>query len=109
MDKLDDRPESLITFDLASTAEREATVTIAGELDLGGIAPLDARVAQVLDRGLDRLIVDVSGLRFADSSAIALWVRWSGAVNAFELRDPPALLRRVIWAMGLSEKLGVAA
>jgi anti-sigma regulatory factor (Ser/Thr protein kinase) len=28
-----------------------------------------------------RLIVDVGGLRFADSSAIALWVRWAGTVS----------------------------
>ena len=109
MDKLEDRSDSLITFDLATTAEREATVTIAGELDLGGISPLDTQVGAAIDRGLDRLIVDVSGLRFADSSAIALWVRWSTAVHTFELRDPPALLRRVIGAMGLAEKLGVAA
>ena len=48
-------------------------------------------------------------MRFADSSAIALWVRWAGAVSEFELLDPPPLLRRVINAMGLADKLGVAA
>lgn len=109
MDKLDAAPGSLITFDVAVTPERDATVTITGELDLGGIAPLQSQVDQALDRGVRRLIVDVSDLRFADSSAIALWVRWAGTVDAFELRNPPTLLRRVIGAMGLGETLGVAA
>ena len=54
-----------------------------------------------------RLVVDVSELRFADSSAIALWVRWAARVPEFELRDPSPLLQRVVTAMGLAEKLAV--
>jgi anti-anti-sigma factor len=106
MDKLEAQPESLITFDLAVTPDHHAIVTIAGELDLGGIAPLDARVRAALADGVTRLTVDVSDLRFADSSAIALWVRWAGAVDHFELVNPAPLLRRVIAAMGLTAKLG---
>jgi hypothetical protein len=53
------------------------------------------------------LVVDLSGLRFADSSAIALWVRWATTIDRFELRNTPSFVRRVIAAMGLSERLGV--
>lgn len=108
MDKLGAEPNSLISFDVAVNGDREATVRIAGELDMSGIEPLAAQVDNALAKGVTRLTVDVSELRFADSSAIALWVRWASAVSEFELRQPPPLLRRVITAMGLAEKLGVS-
>jgi anti-anti-sigma factor len=109
MDQLEDQPELLIKFDVAVDSDRHATVTIAGELDMTGIDPLAAQVQEALDGGVTGLTVDVGHVRFADSSAIALWVRWATVVKDFELRDPPQLLRRVIGAMGLDEKLGVAA
>lgn len=108
MDRLEAQPGSLVDFTVEVT-EHTAVVTITGELDLSGIEPLAARVGEALAGGVTRLIVDVAGVRFADSSAIALWVRWASSVSAFELREPPALLRRVISAMGLSEKLGCPA
>jgi anti-anti-sigma factor len=106
MDKLEGQPEPLITFDVVVDGDRHATVSIDGELDMSGIDPLAARVDEVLGNGVTSLTVDVGGVRFADSSAIALWVKWASAVNEFELRQPPPLLRRVIGAMGLAEKLG---
>ena len=107
MDQLEDQPDLLISFEVALDGDHHATVTIAGELDMTGIDPLAAKVQNAFDNGVTRLTVDVGGVRFADSSAIALWVRWASVVQEFELRDPPALLRRVILAMGLDDKLGV--
>ena len=107
MDKLEAEPEPLISFDVAVDGAK-ATVTISGELDMSSIDPLAAQVDAALANGITALTVDVGGVRFADSSAIALWVRWAGSVSTFELRDPPALLRRVIAAMGLADKLGCA-
>ena len=76
---------------------------------MSSIDPLAARVQEALNGGVTRLTVDVSDVRFADSSAIALWVRWASIVREFELRDPPSLLRRVIAAMGLDDKLGLTS
>jgi anti-anti-sigma factor len=109
MDQLEDQPDLLISFHVVVDRDQHATVTIAGELDMSGIEPLATQVQNALDTGVTRLTVDVGAVRFADSSAIALWVRWASVADDFELRDPPALLRRVITAMGLEEKLGVAA
>jgi hypothetical protein len=53
------------------------------------------------------MVVDVSGITFADSSAISLWLQWSMAVPEFELRDPPVTVRAVLTTMGLTEQLGV--
>ncbi|MGA2925542.1 MAG: STAS domain-containing protein [Solirubrobacteraceae bacterium] len=107
MDELEQQTEPLTSFDVAIDAAGTATIKIGGELDISTVDDLAAHVASALAVDPPRLIVDVSELRFADSSAIALWVRWAATVERFELRDPPALLRRVITAMGLTEKLAI--
>jgi anti-anti-sigma factor len=109
MDDLEGEMEPLMSFDVAEADTGSAIVTITGELDIATIDPLQSEVADVLAREPSRLIVDVGRVRFADSSAIALWVRWAGAVSQFELRDPPPLLRKVVTAMGLAETLGLAS
>lgn len=94
-------------FDLANSDGRDLTVTITGELDITNVDALDSAVRSALDRHPGRLIIELSGLRFADSSAIALWVRWSTAVHEIELRDVSPILRRVIDSMGLADTLNV--
>jgi anti-anti-sigma factor len=109
MDELEGQPDQLMSFHVVVDGDHHARVSIVGELDMSGIDPLAARVDDLLRHGVTSLTVDVGGVRFADSSAIALWVRWASAVDEFELHKPPPLLRRVIDAMGLSEKLGAVA
>jgi anti-anti-sigma factor len=105
MDELEPDAQPQISVDVV-TDGATTTVTIAGELDLSTVDALAARVAAALARHPDHLIVDVGQVRFADSSAIALWVRWSQTVGRFELRDPPQFLLRVLDAMGLTDTLG---
>ena len=95
------RPE--MTFDIATNGGG-AVVTLTGELDIANIDGLEAAVAPVIEGQPDHLIVDVGALRFADSSAIALWVRWSATVGEIEFRNASPLLRRVITSMGLEGK-----
>jgi anti-sigma B factor antagonist len=84
-------------------------VSIAGELDISNVPDLADRVEGALAARPRRMVVDVSEVSFADSSAISLWLQWSMAVPEFELRDPPVLLRAVITTMGLTEQLGMQA
>jgi anti-sigma B factor antagonist len=98
---------SEMTFEIVTNGGG-TTVTLTGELDIANIDRLEAAVAPVIERHPDRLLVDVAGLRFADSSAIALWVRWSATVGEIEFRDPSPMLRRVITSMGLGERLRLA-
>jgi anti-anti-sigma factor len=96
-------------FDAELTSQEgpTAVVTVRGELDIQTVPQLEAVVGPVLASEPRRLVLDVSALRFADSSGIALWVRWAGQVEELELHQPTPLLRRVISAMGLEEKLRV--
>ena len=97
-----------MTFDVAEGDEGTVTVTVRGELDMTNIDGLAAAVAPALEREPERLIVEVRDLSFADSSAIALWVQWAAAVPQIEMRNVPALLRRVVGSMGLTETLNLA-
>lgn len=108
MDGLNAGNGTKMKFDVAST-HGTAVVTVIGELDIANIAPLEEAVAPIIERRPDRLVVDVSGLRFADSSAIALWVRWAATVGEIELRDPSPILQRVITSMGLGKRLRMTA
>jgi anti-anti-sigma factor len=104
---LDANSTAAMSFDLARAGDDGLTVTINGELDITNVDALQAAVGAALERHPGRLIIELSGLRFADSSAIALWVRWSTAVHEIELRHVSPILRRVIDSMGLAETLNV--
>lgn len=102
-----DELESESTLDVEVSGPEDGTVTVrlAGELDLSNVERLEERVAPALAAGAKRLVIQAAELQFADSSAIALWLRWAEAVERFELHDLSPLLRRVLAAMGLDERL----
>ena len=104
---LDGNSTAAMSFDLADDGDGGVTVTISGELDITNVDGLESAMRAALERHPGTLIIEVSGLRFADSSAIALWVRWSTAVHEIELRDVSPILRRVIDSMGLADTLNV--
>jgi anti-anti-sigma factor len=97
-----------MSFDVVETDAQTLTVRVSGELDMTNVDALASAVAPALEREPARLIVEVGDLRFADSSAIALWVQWATSVPDIELRDVPPLLRRVVDSMGLTDTLKVA-
>ena len=96
-----------MTFDIVHGADRMLTVAVSGELDITNVDTLGSAVAPAIEREPSRLIIDAHELRFADSSAIALWVQWATEVPEIELRDAAPLLRRVVESMGLTEILNV--
>ena len=105
MDDLETQPADRLSFDVAADEEGSVTVTLRGELDLAATPELDAAVEPTLRDHSRRLVVDVHDLTFADSSAIALWVRWASIAHQVEIRDPSELLRTVIQRMGLDQTL----
>jgi anti-anti-sigma factor len=105
MDGLSSGNGDQIAWHVGTDERGDPMVIVRGELDIATVQELDAAVAPIIEGEPARLVVDVSGLRFADSSAIAMWVRWAAIVGEIELRDPSPLLRRVIGSMGLAERL----
>jgi anti-anti-sigma factor len=94
-----------MTFVISEPDPDTAVVAIAGELDISNVSQLEAGVAPFIQRRVGRLVLDLTELAFADSSAIAIWVRWSTLVGELRLRGASPLLRTVITTMGLTGTL----
>ncbi len=82
-------------------------LTLAGELDSSNVEQLEAAVASVMEAGPERVVFDLSGLRFMDSAGISVLVRLAGEVQTVEIRDPSPIVRRVIEITGLTSVLQV--
>lgn len=77
-------------------------VKLDGELDLATSEQLRTALSDVIASVKGTLVLDAEQLRFADSSALALWVSWSKQVPRLEIHNPRPMVRRVIEAMGLT-------
>jgi anti-anti-sigma factor len=108
MGELGKRAEAYLEYELSEDPDGSPVIKLKGELDMTTSPRLEATVASIIARSPARLVVDARELEFADSSAIALLVRWSNRVERVEIRQPPELLRRVIARMGLADKLPVS-
>jgi anti-anti-sigma factor len=91
--------------ELLAREHSSVIVAVRGELDIATVGQLEAAVAPLLAAKPQRLVLDIADLTFADSSAIALWVRWADELGELELRNPSHLLRRLLTTMGLAERL----
>lgn len=107
MAELGHGPPAQLAYELAQDPDGSPVVRVKGELDMTTSPKLEAGVSSIIAGAPSRLIVDTSELEFADSSAIALLVRWANLVRHVEIRQPPELLRRVIARMGLSDRLQI--
>jgi len=105
---LDSAEPTRVELEVVESGDDVATLKLAGELDMTNVDKLTGSVEPVLARAPKRLVVDITDLRFADSSAIALWVKWAGAVGELELRGSSTLLRRIVESMGLADTLRIA-
>jgi anti-anti-sigma factor len=97
-----------LTFDLTTDNAGSPVLRLVGELDITNVRSVDELVQPVIRTSPSRLVVDVSGLQFADSSGIALWVMWANQIPHVEIREPSLRLRGVLRRMGLSERLRVS-
>jgi anti-sigma B factor antagonist len=107
MDDIDpvEDPGPDMAFELGREPDGAPVISLRGELDMANVDRLDETMRPVLSTDPDRLVVDVSRLEFADSSAIAKLVLWNKSVRSMEVRGASPLLRRILSAMGLDEML----
>jgi anti-anti-sigma factor len=82
-------------------------VTVSGELDISNADALEATVSSIAAKRPERLIFDLSGLRFMDSAGIAVLLGAAAKVNAVHLRAPSPAVRRVVELTGLTEVLSI--
>jgi anti-sigma B factor antagonist len=88
--------------------ERDAVrVRAIGSLDMATAPVLEQELEELREAGFRRLIVDLGGLSFMDSTGLKLALKWHGAArqDGFEIRfapGPPAV-RRVFELTGMTE------
>jgi anti-sigma B factor antagonist len=77
-------------------------LTVTGEVDLASVATLQAAVDQALALQPPELAFELSGLRFMDSSGIAVLLHAAAQTGRVQVRNPSAVVRRVIELTGLT-------
>ena len=86
-------------------------VTVRGSLDIDSATVLTTTLEQVLDRPCPRVVVDLSGVEFCDSTGLSAFVTGhSRAVAAggwLRLAAPGEFLSGLLETVGLTRRLGV--
>lgn len=100
-----DTDEPLTSHTVTEIGGGSVRLRLAGELDLSVTDELRTSLEDTVSSVTGTLEIDIAELRFADSSAIALWVGWSQVVPRLEIRNAPPMILRVIQSMGLTKTL----
>jgi len=107
MDELDDPGgpvgAAVVTFDAAGVP----VIKLSGEIDMSNVDALRGVIEPVIESAPARVDFDLAALEFMDSSGIALLLRVAATAQTVHVREPSALVRRLIEATGLSDVLPI--
>jgi anti-sigma B factor antagonist len=84
-----------------------ATVAVSGDVDIANADALKATVVSVVADAPERLVFDLSDLRFIDSAGIAVLLHATEYDTAVELLNPSPAVRRVVELTGLTAVLKI--
>jgi anti-anti-sigma factor len=86
-------------------------VTVRGHLDVDSATVLNTALDQVLDRPAPRVVVDLSGVEFCDSTGLSAFVvghnRAAAGGGWVRLASPSDWMRRLLDTVGLTGRLGI--
>jgi anti-sigma B factor antagonist len=78
-----------------------------GDLDMGTADEVEAMIREAVQSGAQRVVIDLRGLHFMDSSGLTLLTRWNNASNRdgfdLELIRGPDRIQRLFTLTGLHE------
>jgi anti-anti-sigma factor len=70
-----------------------------GEMDMATVGAVEAELRRARQAGSDRIVLDLSGLTFMDSTGLHLVTRWSSEASndgfRFEIAPGPPVIQRV--------------
>jgi anti-sigma B factor antagonist len=96
-----------IVIDTSVDPTGASIISVSGELDISTARALEVAVASIIDEHPQRLVFDLSGLRFMDSAGVAVLIGAAAKVTAIHLRNPSPIVRRVVEVTGLSGVLPI--
>jgi anti-sigma B factor antagonist len=94
--------EASFTIERSSDATGDPLLLLGGELDISSADSFRLVVEEIIGEGPEKLVFDLSQLRFMDSSGIAVMVYAANQITEIELRHASDIVRRVVEATGLS-------
>jgi anti-sigma B factor antagonist len=83
----------------------DCVVAVAGDLDVVCADQLRQEVAKAVATSPQRLVFDLSALRFIDSAGLAVLIEASSGPGTVRIRDPSPAVVRVIELTGLENVL----
>jgi anti-anti-sigma factor len=84
-------------------------VELGGELDISNVDQAQKALAELLATRPQRLIFELAGITFMDSSGLGLLVLARRETESMEIRRASAIAQRAIEATGLAQYLGLDA
>ena len=108
MAELTPQPDALLTVHATVEAGDVPVVVLGGELDSSNVAVLEQHVGEITGRSPPRVVFDLANLRFMDSAGIAVLIATAAQVPLVEVRNPSAILRRILETSGLTSVLRIA-
>jgi anti-sigma B factor antagonist len=91
--------------------DESVVVTVRGNLDIDSATVLTTTLDQVLERPVPRVVVDLSGVAFCDSTGLSAFVvghnRATAAGGWLRLAAPNDWMARLLDTVGLTGRLGV--
>lgn len=82
-----------------SRQDGEAVVCPRGELDMATVGAVEKELTELRGAGVDRILLDLGGLTFMDSSGLHLITKWANEASkdgfAFELEPGPPAVQRI--------------
>jgi anti-anti-sigma factor len=89
----------------------KVVVTVRGNLDVDSATVLTTTLDQVLDQPVPRVVIDLSGVEFCDSTGLSAFVvghnRAAASGGWVRLAAPGEFLSQLLDTVGLTERLGV--
>ncbi len=94
---------------ITTRRQRDASVlTVSGDLDIDSVAPLGLALTAAADDGSGPVVVDLSGVGFADSTTVNVLLQGHTALgDRLRLAAPSPFMRRLIEIIGLDSALPV--
>lgn len=97
-------------FSCNVTPERDHVVVAPrGELDMATVGAVEQELRRLHGSGFRRIILDLGGLTFMDSSGLHLVIRWTAEASKngfeFELEPGPRAVQRIFELAAVTDEL----
>lgn len=92
-----------------SRGDGQAVVSPRGELDMATVGAVEQELKDLRRSGVGRIVLDLGGLTFMDSSGLHLLVRWTNEASRdgfqFELEPGPPAVQRIFELAAITDTL----